>query len=117
MRHVERSVASRCVALILGLTSSVGGCPPAVAAERHSVSARCDDSPFEYRVESEARKRGFRILYLTYPSPVTTDVPQNNTVPAEYYLPDGAREGSRPRPAVICLHILDGSFTLARMTC
>jgi dienelactone hydrolase len=76
-----------------------------------------DGRPFEYRIESQTQKSGYRILRLTYPSPVTTPTPQNNTVPAEYYLPDGVGPDGPARPAVICMHILEGDFVLVRITC
>lgn len=50
---------------------------------------------------------------VTFPSPVVTDVPANNTVHAEFYR--SRREGRRP--AVIVLHILGGDFPLSRLFC
>ena len=76
-----------------------------------------DGRPFSYRIAPLAEKPGFRIYRLTYPSPVTTPVEQNNTVPTDYYLPEGIEPGDPPRPAVICMHILDGDFELVRIVC
>jgi dienelactone hydrolase len=81
------------------------------------VSQTYNDSPFSYRVLSREAKAGFSVYRLSYPSPVVTRAPQNNTIPAEYYLPDGLRPGDPRRPAVICLHILDGNMELVRTTC
>ncbi len=81
-----------------------------------SVAKTYNDAPFDYRMERQGTGRGFRIYRLTYPSPVKTPVEQNNTVPADYYLPDGA-EGGPKRPAVIVLHILNGNYELERMLC
>jgi dienelactone hydrolase len=50
---------------------------------------------------------------VTFPSPVTTPEPANNTVHAEYYR---ARRAG-PRPGVIVLHILGGDFPLSRLFC
>ena len=50
---------------------------------------------------------------LTFPSPIVTPHPQNNTVHCEYYLPH--RE--KPVPGVVVLHILGGDFELSRMFC
>ena len=47
---------------------------------------------------------------LRFPSPVVTDVPENNTVHAEYYLP----EGPGPFPCVIVLDITGGDQSLSR---
>ncbi|NLX98702.1 MAG: alpha/beta hydrolase family protein [Rhodopirellula sp.] len=79
------------------------------------VTATFDGRPFTYRVASNAKKADYTILRLSYPSPVQTDLPQNNTVPAEYYLPKNLAAGGPKRPAVICLHILGGNFELVRM--
>jgi cephalosporin-C deacetylase-like acetyl esterase len=50
---------------------------------------------------------------LTFPSPVVTPHPQNNTVHCEYYRPH--REDRVP--GVVVLHILGGDFELSRMFC
>lgn len=50
---------------------------------------------------------------VTFPSPVVTEVPANNTVHAEYY----RSRGEGRRPAVIVLHILGGDFPLSRLFC
>ncbi len=81
------------------------------------VTETFNDRPFDYRIESRTEKPRFTIYRLTYPSPVVTPLPQNNTVPAEYYLPNGIRAADPKRPAVICVHILEGDFVLVRMTC
>ncbi len=81
------------------------------------VEKTVGSAPFSYQVHSVKEKSGFSVLYLTYPSPVVTDVVENNTIPAELYLPDGAQSWRVPRPAVLCIHILDGDFELERMTC
>jgi dienelactone hydrolase len=85
-----------------------------------SVDETFNQCPFRYEIVSRTSKTGFVVYELTYPSPVVTGTVQNNTVPAEYYLPDGVdpfRHEGPKRPAVICLHILDGNFELVRMTC
>lgn len=89
----------------------------APAPEETTVSNTFDGQPFSYRVKSVAAMSGFSVHYLTYPSPVVSELPQNNTIPAELYLPDGSETWESPRPAVICMHILDGDFQLVRMTC
>ena len=82
-----------------------------------SVEKTFNGAPFRYRMELTSTRRGYRIYRLTYPSPVTTPVKQNNTVPADYYLPDGIEPGSAKRPAVVCIHILNGNYELVRMLC
>lgn len=73
--------------------------------------------PFSYGIELESEHETFRVYRLTYASPVQSPLPQNNTIPAELYLPKGVKPGSKPRPAVICLHILGGGYELTRLQC
>jgi dienelactone hydrolase len=82
-----------------------------------SVTQTYNNAPFDYRIESRSERPAFSVLRLAYPSPVVTPVEQNNTIPAEYYLPKGIRPLDPRRPAVICMHILEGDFVLVRMTC
>lgn len=81
------------------------------------VAAAHDGKPFEYLIHGCEERDRYLVLRLSYPSPITTPVPQNNTVPAEYFVPRGLRPGEPPRPAVIFLHILDGNVEMVRMTC
>jgi len=53
------------------------------------------------------------ISFVTFPSPVVTPHPNNNTVHCEYFRPKG--EG--PFPGVVVLHILGGDFELSRVFC
>jgi cephalosporin-C deacetylase-like acetyl esterase len=57
--------------------------------------------------------RAMEIYEVTFPSPVETPHPKNNTVHAEYFRPRG--EGKHP--GVIVLHILGGDFPLSRLFC
>ncbi len=50
---------------------------------------------------------------VTFPSPMVTPHPRNNTVHCEYFSPTTPGE----KPGVIVLHILGGDFDLARMFC
>ncbi len=82
-----------------------------------SVSQTYNDSPFSYRMKPLSENDHYRVYRLTYPSPVVTPVKQNNTIPADYYIPKGIKPGEPRRPAVICLHILAGNYELVHMTC
>jgi len=55
----------------------------------------------------------YDVYDLRFPSPVITDVPENNTVHCEYY----RCRGDQMRPAVIVLHISDGKFVESRAIC
>ncbi len=81
-----------------------------------AVERTFNGAPFRCRMAPAEGSRDYRLFRLSYPSPVKTPVEQNNTVPAEYYVPDGAGDGPR-RPAVIVLHILNGNYELERMLC
>jgi dipeptidyl aminopeptidase/acylaminoacyl peptidase len=52
-----------------------------------------------------------RVFKVRFPSPITTEVPENNTVHGHYFQP----EGEGPFPGVVVLHILGGDFALSQM--
>ena len=85
--------------------------------ETVAVSKTFNNAPFDYTQRLLAQRAEFRIFRLTYPSPVVSPLVQNNTVPADYYVPNGIRPGGAKRPAVICLHILDGNEPLTDLVC
>jgi dienelactone hydrolase len=87
--------------------------PPQVV----TVSQTFNQKPFQYQILDRTEKTGFSVYRLKYPSPLVTAVAQNNAIPAEYYVPAGLKPGDPKRPAVICLHILDGNMELVRLTC
>jgi dienelactone hydrolase len=59
-----------------------------------------------------ARHFGFYSVYqVTFPSPLQTDITENNTVTCEYY----QCTGDDARPAVILLDIMDGSMIVPRL--
>lgn len=65
---------------------------------------------YELKPKRELVVSGIDIYDLTFPSPVKTRYPENNTVHAEYYRP----KGKGPFPGVIILDILDGSQVVSR---
>ena len=79
--------------------------PKQFQLERHTFSF--EQKPVRTSAEN------MRIWTLTFPSPVVTPHPNNNTVHCEYFCPTG--DGKRP--GVIVLHILGGDFDLARLFC
>ncbi len=105
------------LSLILPSSAGIFAAENSELPKESVVTDTFDGKPFTYRVNSIAAMSGFSVHYLTYPSPVVSELPQNNTIPAEFYLPDGYETWPSPRPAVICMHILDGNFQLERMTC
>jgi dienelactone hydrolase len=86
----------------------------APAADEATVPKRYRLGPhtFEYTLTPRTvlAQSGVRIDKLTYPSPVRSPYPENNTVYAEYYRP----LGDGPFPAVIVLDILGGDQSLSR---
>ena len=75
-------------------------------AERYRLSAHT----FEYSLtlRHDLRHSGVKVYDLTFPSPMKTDIPENNTVHAELFLP----EGKGPFPAAVvayCPGALDES--------
>lgn len=76
--------------------------------ERYRLPART----FEFKLAPrfELVHSGVNVFDLTFPSPVKSEVPENDTVHAEYFVP---REKGK-FPAVIVLDILDGRQAVAR---
>src|SRR4029078_9945200 len=65
---------------------------------------------YELKPKRELVVSGIEIYELTFPSPVKTKYPENNTVFAEYYVP----KGKGPSPGVILLDILAGSQVVSK---
>jgi len=88
---------------------------PAGDEEMAKTLARFDRRAegFNWRMRPLRESGSFVVHALEFPSPYVSPVEGNNRVHCEYFL-SGA-EGRRP--AVIVLHILDGSFTVARIIC
>jgi hypothetical protein len=70
---------------------------------------RLPANAFPYTTEFERHSGPVRITHVRFPSPVETEIPENNTVHAKYFQPPG--EG--PFPGCVVLHILGGDFPLA----
>ena len=66
---------------------------------------------FTYTLQLVDEEETIRVYRVVFDSPLKTPWPQNNRVPAEYYVPRGAGRF----PAAIVLDILDGSAILPRM--
>jgi dienelactone hydrolase len=70
--------------------------------------------PVEFAYELKPKRdlvvSEIEIYELTFPSPVKTKYPENNTVHADYFVP----KGKGPFPGVIILDILDGSQLVSR---
>jgi len=70
--------------------------------------------PFKYTTQLIAEEDSFRVYRVTFPSPFETPWPENNVVPAEYYLPREAAAAKKV-PAAVVLDIMDGSAILPRV--
>ena len=69
------------------------------------------DVPFTLTPKFDLRQSNVRVYTLTFPSPLPGDIPENNTVHAEYFLPIGVTDR---RPAVVVFDILDGAGVISR---
>jgi dienelactone hydrolase len=82
--------------------------------DQSEVAERYRLEPTEFAYELKPKRElvvsGIEIYDLTFPSPVKTKYPENNTVHAEYYVP----KGKGPFPGVIVLDILDGSQVVSK---
>lgn len=84
------------------------------ASDESAIAGRFRLPAHEFQYEEQLRPKvsdRIAISYVTFPSPVQTEFPENNTVHCEYYRPNV--EGKVP--GVIVLHILGGDFPLARV--
>jgi dienelactone hydrolase len=70
--------------------------------------------PFDYTLQLVGEEEAFRLYRLVYQSPIKTPWPENNVVPAEFYVPRDASAAAKV-PAAVVLDILDGSAILPRM--
>lgn len=73
---------------------------------------RMDEYAGEYKLtlRHNLRHTGVTVYDLTFPSPVKSDIPENNTVYAEYFVP----QTQAKVPAVIVLDIMQGNQLIAR---
>jgi dienelactone hydrolase len=69
----------------------------------------CDFS-YELHLKHALPDIGQKVYHLQFPSPVVTSTPENNTVHADYYRPNG----SGPFPGVIVLDITAGDQKVSR---
>ncbi len=98
-----------------------GGVPPGrgrpLKPEKDPATARLlagyelPGKGFSWKGTLKAHFPAFDLYDLRFPSPVVSPDPENNVVPCEFY----RVRGTRKRPAVIVLHILDGKFRVARL--
>lgn len=113
------------VAVGVGRAGLVEADPPAAPENKSEPDAlqslRVENShkggPFSYTIRPVSQNADYRVYRIEFPSPVESPYAQNNLVPADYYVPRNVTADSRPRPAAICLHILNGNFELVQMTC
>jgi cephalosporin-C deacetylase-like acetyl esterase len=82
---------------------------PGESESRVPTQFQLDSHKFEFQSRVLRGGDKYRMHRLTYPSPVTTEVTENNTVYGEYFQPPG----DGPFPACVVLHILGGDFLLA----
>lgn len=83
---------------------------PAADEKRLPQQFRLPAATFPFETEYLRTSGPVRIYTVRFPSPVRTDVPENNTVHGHYFLPPG----TGPFPGVVVLHILGGDFPLSQ---
>ncbi|MFO0822910.1 MAG: hypothetical protein U0792_07290 [Gemmataceae bacterium] len=80
-------------------------------AERYRLPACAFD--YKLTLRYELKTTGVRVYNLTFPSAVKTEIPENNTVHCELFLPPG----KGPFPVAVVLDILQGNALIARGQC
>jgi dienelactone hydrolase len=82
--------------------------PDAPVAERYRLVAYRGEYTLTLRYD--LRHSGVTVYDLTFPSPVKSDIPENNTVYAQYFVPKGREKA----PAAVVLDIMQGNQLIAR---
>jgi dienelactone hydrolase len=77
-------------------------------AERFRMAAFSTD--YKLALRYDLKHSGVTVHDLTFPSPVKSDVPENNTVYAQYFMP----KTQGKVPAVVVLDIMQGNQLIAR---
>ena len=111
--------------LPLALALVLAGSPDTPKPERGTIKFTADDKvngvperfrldnhtfDYELTLKHDLKNAEVEVYTLTFPSPVKTKHPENNTVPCEFYVPKGAKK----RPAAVVLDILDGAMVVSR---
>jgi dienelactone hydrolase len=88
-------------------------CKPGAEQAQLPPYYRLPEQPFEYQLKHLRKlpENGVEVFEVTFPSPVKSPHPANNTVYAEYYRP----KADQPFPCVIVLDITGGDQALSRM--
>lgn len=113
--NAHRTVSLLAIVLWSMASGAAWPAEPGQQVESRAVAQTYNGRPFSYQIEPAEQTDTHRLYRIRYPSPITTAVVENNTVPGDYYLPRGP--DAVRRPAVVCLHILNGNFELERITC
>jgi len=110
--------------LLMGAASAPGEEAVRTGSIRYAPAANEDIVAERFRLEAHTfefeqlplatSSEAIEIFEVTFPSPVETPTPENNTVHCEYFRPVTAGREEQV-PAVIVLHILGGDFDLARL--
>ena len=108
----------RLVLAALFAAGAAWGQGTSAVAERVAVPAEQSFTGKAFDYERVLRERGPKhtIYDVRYPSPVVSPHPENNTVPAELYLPVGVTQ-EHAFPAVVCMHIIHDNFDLEHLLC
>ncbi len=118
IRNARSPVAETTSAPELNISGTVSASvkrpiPPArqPAQEKYLNIYRRGESEFSYQVKTQRRTYAYDVCELSFPSPITTEIPQNNRVYCEYY----RKPEDKKHAVVILLDILDGSMMVPRI--
>ncbi len=91
------------------------GLPQSGTTEKIKVTKSSTGKPFDYTIKLKETTPYYKLYNLEYPSPISDSAFGNVT--ANYYVPTDLKNGSTPRPGIVCLHILGGGGDLTNMIC
>jgi dienelactone hydrolase len=72
------------------------------------------DKEFAWKLQELKAADKFDVSWLTFPSAIQGDIPENNTVWAKFWQP---KDDAKKRPAALVLHWLGGSFSALETVC
>jgi dienelactone hydrolase len=79
--------------------------------EKYLKTYRRSTSEFPYQIKTQKRTYAYDVMELSFPSPITSEIPENNRVYCEYY----RKPENKKHSVVILLDILDGSMMVPRI--
>ena len=83
---------------------------------KYPVKDSLTGKSFEYSLDLIRTTAAYKVYQISFPAPVEGKA-LFGAVSGFYYVPFGLKKDSKPRPGVVCLHILGGDGALTNIIC